>query len=119
MFRVHSRLRTSFAACVMLVSLVACDSSNATDAHVTVPRGANVRVAAESLAKATGGVRLSFARRKKLETVVQSVGDDLHQQYLISFTPGEGKPGYRPLQVRVKSHPELIVRTRPGYQISP
>lgn len=74
--------------------------------------------AAEALAKATGGLRLSFARLKALESMVQSVGEDLHQQYLISFTPGAGKAGYRPLQVNVKDHPELLVRTRPGYQIS-
>ena len=36
----------------MVVSLTACGSSNTTTEHVTVPRGATVRVAAESLAKA-------------------------------------------------------------------
>ncbi|MBI4906382.1 MAG: VWA domain-containing protein [Acidobacteria bacterium] len=74
--------------------------------------------AAEALAKSTGGVKLSFARLKALESMIQAVGEDLHQHYLISFTPGEGSPGYRSLQVTVKGYPGHTVRTRPGYQLS-
>ena len=74
--------------------------------------------AAEALAKATGGVKSSFARKKALENMIQAVGDDLHQHYLISFTPGEGAPGYRFLQVTVNGRPGYTVRTRPGYQLA-
>lgn len=73
--------------------------------------------AAEALAKATGGIKLSFARLKALESMLQAVGEDLHQHYLISFTPVEGTPGYRPIQIAVKNA-GYTVRTRPGYQLA-
>lgn len=71
--------------------------------------------AADALARATGGERFSFLRLKALEEMLLKVGDDLHNQYLLSFTPTAGEPGYREIQVRLKTRPELAVRARPGY----
>lgn len=71
--------------------------------------------AAEALARATGGERMSFARLKRLEDMVQRVGEDLHSQYLLSFTPGDGEPGYRDIRVELKDSVGRSVRSRPGY----
>ena len=71
--------------------------------------------AADALATATGGLALSFVRLRKLEEMLQKVGDDLHHQYLITFTPGDGPEGYRDLRVEVKNRPGTKVRFRPGY----
>ena len=74
--------------------------------------------AADALATATGGLALSFARLRKLEEMLQKVGDDLHHQYLLTFTPGSGAEGYRDLRVELKVRPGLRVRYRPGYWAS-
>ncbi|MBS1829984.1 MAG: VWA domain-containing protein [Acidobacteria bacterium] len=74
--------------------------------------------AADAFAAATGGLALSFARLRKLEEMLQKVGDDLHHQYLLTFTPGPGSEGYRGLRVEVKNRPSVRVRYRPGYWAS-
>lgn len=71
--------------------------------------------AADALATATGGLALSFVRLRKLEEILQRVGDDLHHQYLLTFTPAGGPEGYRDLRVEVKNRPAAKVRFRPGY----
>jgi len=75
--------------------------------------------AAEAMAQATGGVRLSFARLKGLEQVVARISEDLYNQYLISFSPAGAAEGFHSIRVVVKSRPDLLVRTRPGYSLSP
>ena len=52
MLRARSRTRAAVAAIALLVALAACRDVNTKDVRVVVPRGANLRVAAESLAKA-------------------------------------------------------------------
>jgi VWFA-related protein len=72
--------------------------------------------AAEAFAKFTGGERFSFTRQRGLDDAITRIGEDLHSQYLISFTPGGAGPDeYHAIEVRVKGRPELRVRTRPGY----
>lgn len=75
----------------------------------------------ESLAKYTGGMRVSFAKLKGLEEAVQKIGSDLHTQYLLSFQPlpvenAEAAQAYRELRVRVRGAPGgTQIRHRPGY----
>ncbi|HEY3738383.1 MAG TPA: VWA domain-containing protein [Bryobacteraceae bacterium] len=71
-----------------------------------------------ALAKYTGGEQLHFTRLEGLERVVQKIGEDLHSQYLLSFSPstsGAAAVDFHKLEVRVKGHPEALIRTRPGY----
>jgi VWFA-related protein len=75
--------------------------------------------AAEALAKSTGGEKLSFVRLKGLEEVVTRLSEELHNQYLLTFTPGAGEPGYRAIRVLLKNRPDLALRTRPGYWLQP
>ncbi len=71
--------------------------------------------AADAFARFTGGSRLSFLRQKSLEQAVSRIGEELHSQYLLSFTSGASGPEFHAIDVKVKNRPGLIVRTRPGY----
>jgi VWFA-related protein len=72
--------------------------------------------AAEALARSTGGRHLSFARLQGLEEAIARLGEELHSQYLLSFSPAESKnKGYHTILVGVKGHPNAVIRARPGY----
>lgn len=70
--------------------------------------------ATQALTTTTGGLSLSFARQKGLEEAISKLGTDLHSQYLLSFAPDNGAPGYHKLEVRVAGG-QYQVRARPGY----
>jgi VWFA-related protein len=73
------------------------------------------RDTANTLIKATGGEKLSFATLKGLENSLTRMGEELHSQYLLSF-PAQGiEPGFHRLEVRVLSRRGLSVRARSGY----
>jgi VWFA-related protein len=73
---------------------------------------------AEALAKFTGGTRLSFSKLSGLEQVIAKVGEDLHSQYLISFTATDAKPGeYHEITVKLQT-PDFTIRARPGYWVN-
>jgi VWFA-related protein len=70
----------------------------------------------EALVRATGGTRLTFTTKAKLERDLLGVGRDIHSRYFLSFTPPqEDKPSFHNVQVKVRDRPELVVRARPGY----
>lgn len=71
----------------------------------------------ELYAKYTGGREHDFVGIKGLEEAVQRIGEELHSQYLLSYTPSpetRQEGGWHSLQVVVKK-PGLDVRTRAGY----
>ena len=71
---------------------------------------------ADALARATGGRHLSFLTLGSLEKVISRTGQEIHSQYLLSFTPTpSSKDGFHQIQVAVPSHPYAAVRVRPGY----
>jgi VWFA-related protein len=71
--------------------------------------------AAEAFARFTGGGHLSFLRQNALEQAVSRIGEELHSQYLLSFTSGAEDSEFHTIEVKVKNRPELVVRARPGY----
>lgn len=72
--------------------------------------------AAEPLGQYTGGRVFSFLRQRGLEQVVGLIGEDLHSQYVLSFTPAATEPDvFHPIVVTVRSRPDALIRTRPGY----
>lgn len=72
--------------------------------------------AADAFARATGGKHLSFLTLKSLEDTITRAGEEIHSQYLLSFSPAESKDeGFHRLEVKVLSRPDAIVRVRPGY----
>jgi VWFA-related protein len=75
--------------------------------------------AALALARYTGGRELSFAKQRGLEQVVSEIGEELHSQYLLGFTPtGAVKDEFHRIAVSVKGRDDLKITTRPGYWIS-
>ena len=71
---------------------------------------------AAALTDVTGGKRFSFETKRKLENDLIGLGTDVHNRYLLSFTPNvEQTQRFHLLQLRIENHPEAIIRTRPGY----
>jgi VWFA-related protein len=71
---------------------------------------------AEAFAKYTGGRQVSFLKQKGLEGVIESLGEEIHNQYLISFTPPHSDVSdFHQIRITVPNRPELLVRTRAGY----
>ena len=71
---------------------------------------------ADALARTTGGRHLSFLTLGSLENVISRAGEEIHSQYLLSFTPTpSAKDGFHQIQVAIPSHPDAVVRVRMGY----
>jgi hypothetical protein len=67
-------------------------------------------------ARSSGGMTTGFLRKEGLEKALQSIGTDLHAQYLLSFQPDANAVAeFHTIRVEVKGRPELVVRTRAGY----
>jgi len=73
----------------------------------------------ELYTKFTGGREYSFATQKGLDQVITDIGEELHSQYLLSYTPtNQDEAGFHTINVVVKGRPNLKIRTRPGYYIA-
>ena len=80
-----------------------------------VPDGKAHNAQLEAYTKATGGTERSFLSYKDLERVVMDIGEELHSQYMISYSPSNpDEGGYHEITVEV-NRGNLKVRTRPGY----
>lgn len=70
----------------------------------------------KALAEFSGGTASEFVRKHALESALQRIGADLHQQYLVTLPMQRGQPGtFHGLRVHVKGRPDLAVRSRAGY----
>jgi VWFA-related protein len=66
--------------------------------------------------RVTGGRELNFLKKNGLEQAIQLIGEEVHRQYILSFSPAGGPPGtFHTLRVAVKDRPELRAKTRDGY----
>ncbi len=66
----------------------------------------------------TGGREYSFIGEKSLEKALSGIGDELHSQYLLSYSPNnQTEGGFHDIKVIV-NRPNLEVRTRPGYWVA-
>jgi len=71
---------------------------------------------ADALARTSGGRHLSFLTLESLESVISRAGEEIHSQYLLSFTPTPStKDGFHQIQVAIPSHPDAVIRVRLGY----
>lgn len=95
--------------------------ANAMPAFVEIFRQAKavfVSNPAEVFTKFTGGREFGFVSQRALEEAIGAIGEELHSQYLISYTPSnmlEG--GWHTIQIQVR-RPNLTIRTRPGYWLA-
>ena len=71
---------------------------------------------AAALARSTGGHHLAFLTLASLEKVISRAGEEIHSQYLLSFTPSSSKKeGFHQIQVAIPSRSDAVIRVRPGY----
>lgn len=69
----------------------------------------------ELYAQGTGGLNYSPTGRSALETALNHIGQDLHNQYLLTYRPSNlDEQGFHRIEVRI-TRPNVSVRTRPGY----
>jgi hypothetical protein len=79
-------------------------------------KGAIVPNSLEVYSNYTGGLEQDFVSVTGLEEAVARIGEEIHTQYLLTFTPqAGGKGGYHRLEVRVLSAANYRVNTRLGY----
>lgn len=66
----------------------------------------------------TGGREYSFVGEKSLDKAISGISDELHSQYLLSYSPSnQTEGGFHEIKVIV-NRPNLEVRTRPGYWVA-
>lgn len=66
----------------------------------------------------SGGRQYSFMSQRDLDRAVSDLGEELHSQYLLTYTPNnQEEGGYHNIVVQVLK-PDLIVRGRDGYYIA-
>ena len=71
---------------------------------------------ATRLARSSGGQHLSFLTLNSLEHVLSHLGEELHNQYMLSFQPAStDAPGFHSIEVEIRNRKELVVRARAGY----
>jgi VWFA-related protein len=73
----------------------------------------------EVLTKGSGGAEYSFFRQRGLEDAIEKMGEELHSQYLIAYTPNnKDEGGFHQIDVTITGRRDLKVRTRPGYWLA-
>ncbi len=73
----------------------------------------------EVFTKWTGGKEHSFISERELERSILSIGNELHSEYLITYTPNNKEEGgYHEIAVSVPDQAKVKVRTRPGYWVA-
>jgi len=66
----------------------------------------------------TGGREYSFVGEKSLDKAVEGISEELHSQYLLSYSPNnQSEGGFHDIKVLVNRR-NLEVRTRPGYWVA-
>lgn len=75
----------------------------------------------ELFTKGTGGSEFGFHNQKSLEQAIERIGEELHSQYLISYSPNNrDEGGFHEIVVQVTGRPDVKrVQTRPGYWLAP
>ena len=74
---------------------------------------------ADVFTRYTGGKEFSFLSQKSLERAVSALGQEIHHQYLLSYSPNNvAEGGFHEIRVDV-NRPGLEIRTRPGYWKAP
>jgi len=66
----------------------------------------------------SGGREYSFKTQRELDRAVSDLGEELHSQYLLTYSPNnQEEPGYHHIVVQV-TKPDMKVRTRDGYYLA-
>jgi VWFA-related protein len=72
----------------------------------------------EVFTKGTGGREYSFLKQRALEDAIQSISEEIHSQYLISYNPNnKSEGGFHQIEVSL-DRSDFKIRTRPGYWLA-
>jgi VWFA-related protein len=72
--------------------------------------------AAEVFVQGTGGEQFGFYRNRGLEDAIQRMGEELHSQYMLSYSPNnKTEGGWHTITVEVAGHGSVRAKTRLGY----
>jgi VWFA-related protein len=78
------------------------------------------RNAVEIFTGGTGGSQFSYYRRGGLDEAIQRIGEQLHSEYLISYSPSNKlEGGFHEIKVWVNSPMARRIQVRPGYWMAP
>ena len=68
----------------------------------------------------TGGTEFGYYRRNGLEDAIQRIGEQLHSEYLLSYSPSNKlEGGFHRIEVYVNSPVARRIQVRPGYWKAP
>lgn len=70
------------------------------------------------LAAETGGTRTPFRNLRDFESGISSIGEELHTEYVLTYSPDTAETGYHHIRVET-ARPNVAVRWRPGYYVTP
>jgi len=74
----------------------------------------------EIFAGGTGGSQFSYYRRNGLEEAIARIGEELHSEYLLSYSPNNKmEAGFHQISVYVSSPMARRIQVRPGYWRAP
>ena len=69
----------------------------------------------QALTQATGGSEYPFLRERAIEKAVETLGVEVHSQYILSFPPARGKQGMHQIEVSTPERAGLRLRARQAY----
>jgi VWFA-related protein len=96
-------------------ALSAVTASNTLIYWLNVARGAAAEDPVPVLTRYTGGRQYGLQSRHALEDAITRIGEEIHGQYLLSYTPANtASAGFHHIRV-VATHAGVEVRSRPGY----
>jgi len=68
---------------------------------------------AEAFAQSTGGSHQKFTTLRGLEMQLTVIGTEIHNRYILTFTPPESQPpGYHELSVKIRKAEDRLVHSR-------
>ena len=75
--------------------------------------------AVQALTRATGGIDYPFLREREIESSIERLGAEVHNQYVLSFPQRKDAPGLHQIDVSVAGRGDLEVRWRRAYWVEP
>jgi Ca-activated chloride channel family protein len=82
---------------------------------LNVSRGASAEDPVPAMTRYTGGQQYSIGNEHALEHAITQIGEEIHGQYLLSYTPANtNESGFHRIRVTAR-RTGLEVRSRPGY----
>jgi hypothetical protein len=71
--------------------------------------------AIQVLTHVTGGSDFPFATEGGIESAIEKLGLEIYNQYILSFRQRENAAGMHEIQVSVRNHGDLRIRSRRTY----